>query len=321
MGIAEHLYRLLSYNVGGDKQMHSRWIGFRGELDAIGLLSGRDDVKRLLSGGVFLPTVQKSEALDNPVYFTIIGTSEILESYVPLYHAVSQIGCKALYLITYDDSVLFENWSSGDIMNCGVHLPMPKMSLYQYAGDDGFEICDQELSVLYNEYQKSRRSGPRTQIAFKDYPMNSLLDDFEGRALQTLYVERLIFDGLLGYGVYRGIPADIDSVILNGDGEMILVKIKEKDRSKRSPIGFGMDVKRRDSLMAMQRLTGLPLWYLVREVNNQSDREFVGWHGISIDRFAHKTQHAAIVEGGTGMRHARSSNPTVVCGIEHFQPL
>jgi len=301
--------------------MHSRWVGFRGELDAVGTLLERADVKKLLSGGVFLPAVQKAEALDNPVYFTIIKSSELIESYVPLYHAVSQIGCKALYLITFDDSLPFENWPLTDIMNCGVKLPVPEMSLFKYAGDEGFVICERGLPELSSEYQKSRRSGARTQIAFKDYPMNGVLDVFEGPNLRALYVERLIFDGLLGYGVYRGIPADIDSVIVNGDGNMVLAEIKEKDLSKRTPIGFGMDVRRRDSLLKMQRLTGLPLWYIVREVNNQSDREFVGWHGVSLDRFARETKHAAVVEGGEGMRHAGSSNLTVVCGVEHFRPL
>lgn len=301
--------------------MHSRWIGFRGELDALGVLQRRPDVKKLLSGGVFLPTVQKAEALDGPVYFTVIGASENIESYLSLYQAVSQIGCRTLYLITYNDSLQFDSWALADIMNCGIKLPVPEMNLYKYSSDEGFVICELGLSVLSNEYQKSRRSGPRTQIAFKDYPMKGVLDTYEGPALQALYTERLIFDGLLGYGVYRGIPADIDSVIVNGDGDMVLAEIKEKDRSKRNPVGFGMDVKRRDNLLKMQHLTGLPIWYVVREVNNQSDREFVGWHGISLDRFANETKHAVIVEGGTGMRHARSSNPTVVCAIEHFQPL
>ena len=119
----------------------------------------------------------------------------------------------------------------------------------------------------------------------------------------------------------KGIPADIDSVIVDVDGGLSLIEVKEKDRSKRHPVGFGMDIRRRDHLALLQEKTGLRVFYIVREVKDQTAREFAGWHIIPLNKYIAATDGSRAIEGGTGMRSAYSSNPTSVCPVENFQEL
>ena len=102
---------------------------------------------------------------------------------------------------------------------------------------------------------------------------------------------------------------------------MFLVEVKEKDLSKRVPIGFGMDVRHRDDLAELQRRTGMKVFYIVREVHEQKRREFKSWKIISLDKYIYETVSAATVEGGKGMRNQYSSNPTTVCSVVNFKEL
>jgi len=320
MEVAEALYTLLSHNVGGDRQLKPRWIGFRAELELGPLLNRRERVAKMLKGGVFLPVIKGASPLDNPVYYTVIGASEDKADYLELYAEMSKIGLKSAYMIVYDNAHPFTDWEMFDIMKCGVSLPVPEFSIFRFDGGR-FNLCSEGLKALSDEFRPAHRSGVKTRIAFSEFDWSVIFDHVEACDLEGLYAERLIFDGLLGFGVDKGIPADIDNVIVDVDGGISLVEVKEKDRSKRPPIGFGMDIRRRDDLALLQQKTGLGVFYIVREVKDQSAREFVGWHIIPLNKYITATDGSRAIEGGTGMRSRYSSNPTSVCPSEYFQAL
>ena len=129
MNTLEGLYTLLAHNVYGDKQLKPRWIGFRAELELGPILSKRAKVSHTLKGGMFVPRQEDSSALENSIYFTIIKKSESRDSYLTLYKAIIKSGVQKAYLITYDDQVALEAWKSKDVMNSGVGLPTPELSL------------------------------------------------------------------------------------------------------------------------------------------------------------------------------------------------
>lgn len=135
--------------------------------------------------------------------------------------------------------------------------------------------------------------------------------------LMQLYVNRLVFDGYLGFACYKGIPSDIDAIICKNE-QFSLVEIKEKDKSKKPPQGFGMDIGRIESLHKLSLATTWPCYYLVKEINNQQQRELIAWHWIDLRQFIAATVSADIIEGGTGMRSLQSSNPTKVCPYQYF---
>lgn len=320
MDVTEALYTLLAYNVVGDRQLKPRWIGFRAELELGSLLLKRERTEKVLKGGVFLPVVKGASPLDKPVYFTVIGASEDNANYQELYGAISKIGVRAAYLITYKNSLAFEAWDKSDIMTIGVDLPVPEFSVFRYE-DEMFKPCREGLEALSGEFKPSRRPGLKAKIPFNQFEWSVIFDHIKTGHLEGLYAERLIFDGLLGFGVEKGIPADIDSVIVDVDGGLSLIEVKEKDRSKRSPVGFGMDIRRRDDLALLQEKTGLRVFYIVREVKDQTAREFAGWHIISLNNYISATDGSRSIEGGTGMRSSYSSNPTSVCPIKNFKEL
>ena len=97
-----------------------------------------------------------------------------------------------------------------------------------------------------------------------------------------------------------------------------MLEVKEKDLSKREPRGFGMDIRRIRHMRKLSRFLELPFLYVVRQVNNQTERLHMGWHYIEIEDFHANTKDLAPIEGGFGMRSVHSSNPTKVCPFEHF---
>ena len=97
-----------------------------------------------------------------------------------------------------------------------------------------------------------------------------------------------------------------------------MLEVKEKDLSKREPRGFGMDIRRIRHMRKLSRFLELPFLYVVRQVNNQTERLHMGWHYIEIEEFHAKTKDLAPIEGGFGMRSTRSSNPTKVCPLAFF---
>jgi hypothetical protein len=54
------------------------------------------------------------------------------------------------------------------------------------------------------------------------------------------------------------------------------MEIKEKDRAK-SKEGFGMDTARLADMLYISDKLKLPYYYIVKEVDNQKDRNFIDW--------------------------------------------
>ena len=151
----------------------------------------------------------------------------------------------------------------------------------------------------------------------KNHFMHKFLQ-FSVKSLLKLYVERLFFDGYFNLTRTRGAPLDIDTFVRAKDGGLCLLEIKEKDISKRDPRGFGMDLRRVESLSILSAAFSAKAFYVVRHVNNQTQRQFVDWRIIDLEQFKSQIAYSPTVEGGTGMRSASSHNPTRVCRFEYF---
>ena len=82
-----------------------------------------------------------------------------------------------------------------------------------------------------------------------------------------------------------------------------------------------MDLHRINDILHISKKSNLPYHYIVRHVNNQMDREFIEWKGISIEKFYAITNTSKIIEGGHGMRSMQTNNPTKVCPYEKFYNL
>lgn len=316
--IIQNLSTLLSYNVRHETSYKNRYNGFVGELDFREWFLHNRRWDKIYSGGFFVPTLKKANALDNPVYFTT--SIDEPQSYGEIYRRIAKLGCKAMYFIKWDSSVPFSTWRKEDLLGVGIPLPVPPFLLYVYDVDQDSFILTTLAKFLNLFTRRNRPLEDKVSVEFKER-FSELLDRFDGGAIMDLYVQRLFFDGFIGLGKVRGIPSDIDMVIRSKDeGQLIAFEVKEKDLTKTEPKGFGMDVKRIAFFETFMDRTGIDVYYMVRQIDNQSSRKIIAWRTIPMRKFIACVDEKD-VEGGTGMGLEDSSNPTWICEDRYFKCL
>lgn len=316
--IITYLNVLLSHNVIGDRQYKNRFNGFVGELDFREWFLLNRLWEQHYNGGFLLPTVEKANALDNPIYFTT--STEDPQEYQEIYRRISKLDCKAMYYIQWDSSTPFGKWKKEDLLGVGILLPVPSFLVYVYdVGQDKFipTIIDEFLDQ-YNTQEKELKDN--VDIEIKSH-FSELLNRFDDHAILDLYVQRLFFDGFIGFKKVRGIPSDVDMIIRSkGGGQLIAFEVKEKDLSKTKPQGFGMDVPRIAFFETFMGKTGIDVYYFVKQIDNQSSRKIIAWRAIHMHDFIKHVGKKSI-EGGTGMRSSSSYNPTYICPEKYFRDL
>ena len=317
--ILEQLHHLLRCNVIGDKQYDSRYKGFHGELDFSQWFAKNRQENNFYKGGYLIPRYSKDDTLEKPVYVTISSIKPD-NNYRNIYRQIAKISPLQFY-IYFNSSEEITNWKKVDVMGHGIDLPVPDLHILQF---DQITKTFKESSL--NDFlscfkKKSFRNKNTYPITTETRQKHiNKLEQHTGKDLLNLYVERLIFDGFIGFGRTHGIPSDIDAIIKKNDSFLFL-EIKEKDQSKRHPRGFGMDCRRIESLLTIEKKTSIPYFYLVREIDDQENRNFRTWKVISMKKFSGIVHSGKVIEGGTGMRSAHSSNPTKVCPYDHFKNL
>ncbi|WP_026471604.1 hypothetical protein [Alkanindiges illinoisensis] len=319
--ILECLHILLSQNVMGDIQYHHRYKGFVGELDFQEWMAVNRPITQVFAGGYFLPPKPKNTSLTDTIYFTI--SDDHYSNYRNIYIQISKLDCRQLFYIQWDNTKAFQDWKSEDVMQIGLKLSVPNFQVF-YFDKNNLDFIQADISDLLTYYPlKKRTKKNNIPASLKDFHISKLAR-FSQENLIALYVQRLFFDGFIGFGREHGIPSDIDLIIekkQNGSpGKYLILEIKEKDLSKRPPSGFGMDLDRIKALSAIQELSECPVFYVVRHIDNQTERNFLAWKLIGISDFI-KYLGSNVIEGGTGMRSETSSNPTKICPAQYFKTL
>ena len=313
--IIDSLNILLSFNVIGSMQYRNRYNGFVGELDFQEWFKLHKPGNKVFSGGFFLPSDGGASPLKSPIYFTV--SKDDVSSYVEIYKAISKLDCKRLFFIQWREGIPFSEWEKKDIMGISKPLPIPDFEVYIFDLST-YQFTPSSLDALLDLYTDCRWI-PRDQVdkPLKEFFSNEL-DRFDEQFILDLYVQRLIFDGFIGFKKIRGIPSDIDVIIKSENTDLfVFLEVKEKDLSKRPPKGFGMDVERIAFFYDLMKTVGLDAFYIVRQINNQKDRAFIDWRIVPMKKFIDKVG-GNIIEGGTGMRSASSFNPTKICPEIYF---
>ena len=319
------LHDLLSHNVIGSIQYKNRYNGFTAELD----FQQWFDLNResaLIEGGMFIPTVKSQNPFEHSVYFTCSESSP--SEFIDIYSSASTLASKGSFFIKYDTRPRFADWERKQLFQSQQNgqfaeqlFHTPPFEVFEFNPKNRtFSSCS--VTDISNRFVKSWSF--LTQKYVPEVLKNHFIQKFQQfsvKSLLRLYVERLFFDGYLNLTFSRGAPLDIDSFVRARDGSLCLLEIKEKDVSKRDPKGFGMDLRRVDSLSMLSDTFSTRVFYVVRHVNNQTQRQFVNWMIIDLEKFKSQIAHSPTKEGGTGMRSISSHNPTKVCRLEHFQLL
>ena len=320
--VLNDLHNLISHNVIGDKQYNNRYNGFTAELDFSDWFS-KNRKSELIDGGMFLPVNSTDNPFEDSIYFT--SSEDSPETYKDIYHCASKLARKGQFFIRYDITQPFTDWNRAELFlstengqSNEVLLHIPFFEVYTFEAEKNtFSISSMdEITKLF-----TRERNILSKKVIPEKLKNSFMkkfQHFDSRILIKLYLERLFFDGYLGLIYTRGAPLDIDSFVLGKNGKLLLLEIKEKDVSKRDPKGFGMDLRRIDSLGTLSEAFDTKSFYIVRHINNQIDRMFVDWRIIPMDKFRQLVESNPVVQGGSGLRSRYSDNPTRVCEFEHF---
>ena len=320
--IIEDIHTLVSHNVIGDLQLMSRYKGFRGELFLNELFKTKKD-RELYEGGMIISTNKSAaSSLDDAVYINIVDKAKYNDNYIEIFRLLSTLDFKSMYLIVYDTDYLINT----DVMiyeDETIAFDIPKMDVKLYdLNTNSFSEANDGIVTITNEFENQSKRNKNTYTITEDSKI-WLIDElsaFDENELYHLFMTRLILDGYIGFSKVKGKPSDID-LITKKNENFSLIEVKEKDLPKQAKKGFGLDVPRLKDFDRISKSTGLPYFLIVREVDNQTDRNFLGWKYINITDFIEDVKGEAEVEGGTGMRSSYSNNPTLICSYEKFQDI
>ncbi|KXO78224.1 hypothetical protein AYL20_07560 [Acinetobacter venetianus] len=314
--ILNSLHHLIANNVLGQNAYISRFKGFVAELDFLPWMRAKRPNIPIFTGGYFVPNHYVSNSLISPVYFTVCNSAP--NDYIEIYRRIALISCHRMLFIQWDNSVPVNQWPLIDVMNTESPIPVPAMNCYEYDNQSN-SFTQIDISNFFNTFTDKKPNRKANEIPVEAYNSGiSSLQSFEYSDILNLYVQRLIFDGYIGFSKVKGSPSDIDSIIFSPqNNNFAFIEIKEKDLSKKPPQGFGMDLGRINDLLKLEQTTGWPAYYLVRHVNNQQERKFVGWRMISMNKFKSNLADS-IIQGGTGMGFTTGQYPTQICPFENF---
>lgn len=226
-----------------------------------------------------------------------------------------------MYFINWNNQYSFSEWNSSDKILDGINLKVPSLKVFKYD-----TIRSIFIPILFNEFLnlfplKQRRTESNAIPPLVIDKWKNKLSVYNYKHLLDLYVQRLIFDGYIGYSRQHGIPSDIDAIAYSQKLKTYtILEIKEKDISKRYPQGFGMDVERITDLTKLKSSTRLPIYYIVRQIDNQKDRNFLSWKIIELDKFK-KNLSQSTIQSGSGMGFENGQYPTQICPYGHFKDL
>ncbi len=317
--LIQNLHTLVSHNVIGDKQLFSRYKGFRAELELEQKFADDYPKATLRKGGIIISKSSKKSSLNDSVYFTLLPSDEDLKPYQRIYHYLSRLGFKGMYLTHYDST----EWEEHPVMcfpKNSISLPVPKLVIYSYdITKDIFIETGKNPSIITDFFDTvSERHSNRYPIKESTFEwLEKNLSKFDEKWVLDLYMNRLFFDGFIGFGKKKGKSSDIDLIVERTDS-LKLIEIKEKDLPKKATKGFGLDVPRIRDFQRIMTATGLSFHLIVKHINDQKERKLVGWKFISVEDFIEATDLEKTVMGGTGMRSVHSENPTVICPLEKF---
>src|SRR3990167_4004145 len=140
----------------------------------------------------------------------------------------------------------------------------------------------------------------------------SYLSKYAIDSVESVYSNRFFLDVILRE--YRKGMIDFDG-ILKKDENYLLLESKEKDAGgNEGDKYFGWDSRRLPWYLYIKNVSGLETFYVIREVDNQTDRNFVDWRCISLNDFSESASWLSESGGGGNVG-------TITCPVGAFKSL
>lgn len=298
--LVDNLYRILTSSIALPRFFYARSGGFRAELEYIKKIKevGVD----FLDAGQFVLSKKEAEHSPENFLFYMTISNDDKNKYNGFYDMLSRLQeMKKMFFIEIGEDSL---WSTQEITvkddsnrkRIQVEILKPSFTVYRYE-DSRWNPSDfDEITNLLV------RSGDR--IAKNKENRLLYLRDYDTDEIINVYCNRYVLDVELG-GYKKGMM-DFDLIILE-DGKYMAVETKEKDPIGKSEYpndptqwAFGWDSRRIGWYMHLKMELGLDTRYVIREVNNQTERRFEKWKKIDMDRFRRCASWLAERAGGGG---------------------
>lgn len=326
--IAELIYQSTWSQSGYDNRLK----GFLAESLAPSEIVSRKGYKAL-QGGWIIPLNYGKRFRDtkNILYLTVINKQEFLHDekhYCEIYNKLEKFSDKyiAIYQIDFEKEMeLCPQFST-------MKFPNIEIEYFKYNTNNNEFIPSNYEEIRSLSYKKlDQNKKPNTDERDRDY--NQVLEQISEDSLYDILANRYIFDYLFGFLFFnRGIPSDFDMIVNFPHPEKkqyIIYEIKEKDPSKKNKnknnvVGFGMDIERiNDYNTLIKWFPSFRFRYIVRQIDNQQDRNFVNWRSIDMQDFINIAISDPDGEsGGQGMlpkKEASKHVKTAICLLEKFK--
>ena len=288
--ITDNLYKILTTTIANTRLYRSRTLGFRSELEFV-----RDFIKtdqNFLSGGQFLFGKNRNENVNDRQLIYVTVSTESLERYVDFYKELKKFPlCGRLFFLQCNTTP--QNWGKIDFRMKGVdneqiieeEILEPTFTCYEFQED---QFVVKEIEEIRDELEDKINNS--SCAVRKERDIFNYLEIYSEDELAQIYTNRFFLDVLLR-DKKKGM-IDIDGIWFNSESYK-LIELKEKDAGPRNRATtiqdkwyFGWDSRRIAWYLFILATTGMSTIYALREVNNQTQRNFVAWKYMLLEEFA-----------------------------------
>lgn len=298
--IVDDLYKILTSQISQERFYKARAGGFRNELEFEKVLrEGRYD---LLDPGQFLITKKNNhQSVENEMIYVTVSDDD-KSRYVEFYKQITRLDeVKNSFFV----SVLgIHSWETEPFTvkneskkNIDEIIIKPKFSVCKFNEGTWTDSSFNEIKDLL--IKRERRISAKKSKEYFEY-----LKSYEIEDIAKIYANRYFLDVELAS--YNKGMMDFDHILSYG-GKFIVVETKEKDpmKNEKNPTdregwSFGWDSRRFGWYLYLRHQIELESWYVVREIKEQQQREFLGWKIIQFDKFCRCASWLKEVSGGGG---------------------
>jgi len=288
--LVDGLHQILTTTISQKRFYFARMLGFRSELELQKYFI-RKNID-FLDGGQFL-FGKKINTRNRLVYVTV--SSDDKSKYTDLYQKIASFPIvEDLYFISYSPN---KDWESVDFeVKCDnkkekIRIPSPDFCYYKFNKN---VFIKGNLNDIYNNFEvKAIKSCAQQKENKLDYLM-----EYSEDIIKNIYSNRFFLDVLLRD--YKKGMIDFDGII-NREDNLYLLESKEKDPAGQDDSQyFGWDSRRLSWYLYLRIFSGIKTLYVIRQVNNQTERIFVDWKYISLEDFAKSASWLSESGGGGG---------------------
>ena len=330
--VIDSLYKIMCTNttsavdskVSNNDYFKRRVLGFKAEIEFEKELKGTKF--DFMKGGILLsPRLDGSHNMKNKFSYITIDIHNP-DNYLSIYSKIATwdeiriLSYAKLDLINweYEDYEIRENKGS-KLSKTKILVPRYKLYKYDYEKNAFSELIENDFSQILDIGSPRSKKPSKYHLRKKEH--FEYFEKYDLDTLKKIYADRYFLDKKKNENkIFNTI--DFDGFIIK-EGKTLIIEIKEKEpikpKSKEKSIdtkfwSYGWDTRRLLWYLEIQRKIGFQILYIVRQINNREDRNFIKWDSIFLNDFLKGVSWSNSRSGGGG-------GDTLTAPYNHFLEL